>query len=101
MCRRCLIAEAFLRYRVGSPASLLPIQVSGGFGIPRKDPTEGGDDPSAQGLAGLARSISKSGPFDHRMDQPRDELGDLVEVVRVGRPVERCPGSLDQPTGEQ
>jgi hypothetical protein len=35
------------------------------------------------------------------MDQPRDELGDLVEVLRVDRLIERGPGTLDQPAGEQ
>jgi hypothetical protein len=80
---------------------LLPVSVSGGLGA-RKDPTDGGGNPSAQGLARRARSTSwKRGPFDHRMDQPRDELGNLVEVARVHRPVERGPGALEQAAGEQ
>ena len=67
----------------------------------REDPTNGGDDPSAQDLILFARSISgEGGSFDHRMDQPCNELGDLVEMVRVGRQVERGPGSLEQPAGE-
>jgi len=101
MCRR-LIVEAIARHQVGSAVSLFAVSLSCRFGIPGEDPTYGGGDPSAQGLALPASSVSeKSGPFDHRMDQPRDELGDLVEVVRVGWHVERGPGSLDQPAGEQ
>ena len=47
------------------------------------------------------RRARRRRPFDHRIDQPRDQLGDLIEVVRVGRFVERGHGPLDQPAGEQ
>src|ERR1700728_278676 len=101
MCRR-LIAEAIVRHPFGSPASWFAVPLSCRFGIPREDPANGGGDPSAQDLALLTRSVSeKSGPFDHRMDQPRDELGNLVELVRVGWHVESGLGSLDEPALEQ
>src|ERR1700727_2621512 len=65
------------------------------IGIFGEDSVDAGSDPPAQGLALLARSVNqKSGPFDHRMDQARDELGDLIEVVRVGWRVGRGSSAL-------